>query len=48
MNTKEESAARGLHSEAKILKKLPKHDNVIGFVQLHEYKNYLILAIEYA
>lgn len=48
VNTKEESAARGLRSEAKILQKLPRHQNVVGFVQLHEYKNYLILAIEYA
>jgi serine/threonine protein kinase len=42
------NSVKNLRKEAKILRILHGNKNVIGFCNLHEVKNYLVLAIDYA
>jgi serine/threonine protein kinase len=42
------NSVKNLRKEAKVLRILHGHKNVIGFCALHEVKNYLVLAIDYA
>jgi len=48
MKTAAGNSVKNLRKEAKVLRILNGCKNVIGFCNLHEVKNYLVLAIDYA